>query len=66
MAAVLALDHTFGGVDRVVVDARLREQSEQQVEYLALVFRRRFDDKRGVGVTGERIPVTTQRLHTFL
>lgn len=65
MAAVFTFNHTLGGVDGVVVDARLCEQSEQQVEHFALIFRRRFDDEGGIGVAGERIPVTAQRLHAF-
>ena len=63
--AVLTLDHPLGGVDSIVVDACLGQQRQQQVEHLALVFRRGFDDERGVGIAGERVPVTTQRLHAL-
>ena len=65
MPAVLTLDHPFRRVDCVVVNACLGQQREQQVKHLALVFRRGFDDERGVGVAGERIPVPAQRLHAF-
>ena len=43
----------------------LGQQRQQQVEDLALVFRRGFDDERGVGVAGVGIPLAAQRLHAL-
>ena len=65
MAAVFTLDHAFGGVDRVVVNAGLGQQSQQQIEHLALVLRRGFDDEGGVGIAGEGVPFAAQGLHAF-
>ena len=65
MATVFALDHLLGGVDGVVVETGLGQQRQQQVEYLALVFRRGLDHERGVGIAGVGVPFTTQRLHAL-
>ncbi|MNG13693.1 hypothetical protein D3C84_973880 [compost metagenome] len=55
----------LGDVDRIVVDTGLGQQRQQQVEDLALVFRRGLDDERGVGVAGVGVPLAAQRLHAL-
>lgn len=65
MPAVLAFHYPLGRRQGLFIDAGPGQQRQQQVEDLALIARRRLDDKRRIGVAGKSVPLAAERLHAF-
>ncbi len=63
MAAIFAFDHLLGCFDVGIGQFSAGDDCQQQVEYLALVLRGRFDHKGRVGVAGVGVPLTAEGLH---
>jgi phosphate:Na+ symporter len=55
--------HLLGCVDVGIGQFSAGDDCQQQVEYLALVLRGRFDHKGRVGVAGVGVPLTAEGLH---
>ncbi|MNQ89473.1 hypothetical protein D3C85_1047810 [compost metagenome] len=65
MATVFTFDDALGQLQGFFIDPGVVDHRQQQVEYLALVARRGFDDEGGVGTAGIGIPLPAQCLHAF-